>query len=88
MRKITLAAALMLALGLTSQMAFAEESCEGSGTQLTKEQVEAKLKAAGYVEIKEIQLHSGCYEAKGLDKDGKRFELEINSYTGKIAQAE
>jgi hypothetical protein len=88
MRKITLAAALTIILGLSSQMAFAEESCEGSGPQLTKEQIEAKLKAAGYVEIKEIELHSGCYEAKGLDKDGKRFELEINSYSGEIAQAE
>jgi hypothetical protein len=88
MRKITLAAALALLLGLTSQAAFAEESCEGSGAQLTKEQVEAKLKDAGYVQIKEIELHSGCYEAKGLDKNGNRFELEINAYTGKIEQAE
>jgi hypothetical protein len=88
MRKITLAAVLALILGITTQAAFAEESCEGSGNQLTKEQVEAKLKEAGYVQIKEIELHSGCYEAKGYDKDGKRFELEINSYTGEIAQAE
>jgi hypothetical protein len=88
MRKITLAAALALLLGLTSQVAFAEESCEGSGAQLTKGQVEAKLKDAGYVQIKEIELHSGCYEAKGLDKNGNRFELEINAYTGKIEQAE
>jgi hypothetical protein len=87
MRKIILLAAAGL-IALTSPKAFAEESCSGSGTPLTKAAIEAKLKAEGYVKIKELVEHDGCYEAKGYDKDGKRFEVEVNGYTGAIAKSE
>ena len=72
----------------SGQGAFAEESCSGTGTPMTKAAIETQLKAQGYTKIKEIKSHAGCYEAKGLDQNGKRFELEINSYTGKISNQE
>jgi hypothetical protein len=88
MRKTMLAAAALSILAFTAQGAFAEESCSGTGTPMTKAAVESQLKAQGYTKIKEIKSHSGCYEAKGIDRNGKRFELEINSYTGKISNQE
>ena len=88
MRKTLLAAAAVSILAFGGHAAFAEETCTGSGTQLTKTQVEAQLVAQGYTQIREIKTHGGCYEAKGLDSKGQRFELEINSFTGKIANKE
>jgi hypothetical protein len=88
MRKTMLTMAAFSILAFAAQAALAEESCSGSGTPMTKGAVETQLKAQGYTKIKEIKSHGGCYEAKGLDQNGKRFELEINSYTGKINNQE
>ena len=87
MRRLTIATAAACAVALLSQAAFAEESCSGSGTPLTASAIEAKLKAEGYTQIRDIRSH-GCYEAKGLDSTGKRFELEVNAYTGEINNKE
>jgi len=88
MRKLTIAAAAACAVAILSQAAFAEESCSGSGTPLTASAIEAKLKAQGFTQIRDIRSHGGCYEAKGLDSTGKRFELEVNAYTGEINNKE
>jgi hypothetical protein len=86
-RTIAIAAALSV-LAFSAGLARAEESCESSGKVMPKSQIEAMLKKQGYTKIREIREHSGCYEAKGFDKNGKRFELEINASTGKISKAE
>jgi hypothetical protein len=88
MRKLFMAAAAVSVLAFGAQGAFAEESCSGTGTPLTKTEVKAQLVAQGYTQIRELKTHGGCYEAKGLDAKGQRFELEINSFTGKIANKE
>jgi hypothetical protein len=88
MRNATIAAAAACLLVLLSPAAFAEESCGGSGTPMTTAAVAAKLKSEGYTQIREIRSHGGCYEAKGLDSAGKRFELEVNAYTGAINNKE
>jgi hypothetical protein len=88
MRRTLLAAAAVSILAFGGQAAFAEETCTGSGTQFTKSEVEAQLAAQGYTQIREIKTHGGCYEAKGLDQKGQRFELEVNSFTGKISNKE
>ena len=88
MRRLTIAAAAACAAVLLSQAAFAEESCSGSGTPLSASAIEAKLKSEGYTEIRDIRAHGGCYEAKGMDSTGKRFELEVNAYTGEINNKE
>ena len=84
-RIVILAAACSFAL---ASSAFAEESCSGSGKPLPKSQIEKNLAAKGFVKIRGLDLHNGCYEAKGFDKSGKRFELEINSHTGAIVTKE
>ena len=88
MRKVTIAVATACVFAVMSQAAFAEESCSGSGTPLTVAAVKAKLTSEGYTQIKEIRTHGGCYEAKGLDSAGKRFEIEVNAYTGEINNKE
>ena len=88
MRKVTIAVATACVFSVMSQAAFAEESCSGSGTPLTVAAVKAKLTSEGYTQIKEIRTHGGCYEAKGLDSAGKRFEIEVNAYTGEINNKE
>ena len=88
MRKVTIAVATACVFAVMSQAAFAEESCSGSGTPLTVAAVKAKLTSEGYTQIKEIRSHGGCYEAKGLDSAGKRFEIEVNAYTGEINNKE
>jgi len=88
MRRTLLAATAVSILAFGVHAASAEESCAGSGTPMTKNQVEAQLVAQGYTKIREIKSHGGCYEAKGLDQKGQRFELEINSFTGKISNKE
>jgi hypothetical protein len=88
MRKTMLAIAAFSILAFAAQASLAEESCSGSGTPMSKSAIESQLKAQGYTQIREIKSHGGCYEAKGLDQNGKRFELEINSFTGKINNQE
>jgi hypothetical protein len=46
------------------------------------------LQDRGYVQIRSLSTHNGCYEAKGIDNKGRRFELELNGATGAIANAE
>ncbi len=81
---ITAAAAAILFTG----PALAEESCKSSGKPLPKSEIEKKLTDQGYVKIRGLEFHDGCYEAKGFDKAGKRFELEIDAGTGKVVTRE
>jgi hypothetical protein len=87
-QRLTLIAATLSLLAGAAGPVFAEEACSGSGAPLSRSAIEAQLKTQGYTQIKEIRSHNGCYEAKGFDQTGKRFELEINSFTGAISQAE
>jgi len=68
--------------------ASAEESCKNTGPTLSKNDIEKKLTEQGYVKIRGLELHNGCYEAKGFDKSGKRFELEIDASTGTVVTRE
>jgi hypothetical protein len=86
MTRLVLSAAA--ALFLLSSAAYAEESCKSAGAPLTKAEVEKKLNEQGYVQVRGLELHDGCYEAKGIDKDGKRFELEIDAHTGEVVAKE
>ena len=88
MRKAIIHGATIATISLSIGTAVAEESCEVSGKPLPKATIETMLKKAGYTDIREIREHNGCYEAKGLDKTGKRFEVEIDSASGKISKAE
>ena len=88
MRRVAVAAAIAALIFAFASTSSAEESCGGSGKILPKARIEKNLVAHGYVKIRGLELHDGCYEAKGFDKSGKRFELEINARTGAIAKKE
>jgi hypothetical protein len=81
---------LLAAFGcvLAAPASFAEESCKVSGPIMTKEAMTKSLQDRGYAQIRSLSTHNGCYEAKGIDSKGKRFELELNGATGEIANAE
>ncbi len=68
--------------------ARAEESCNVTGNVMARADMEKSLHERGYTDIRGLSTHNGCYEAKGIDKNGKRFELEVNGQTGEIVNAE
>ncbi len=84
------ALALIICLGfaITTTNAFAEESCSSTGKAMSRAAMEQSLRQRGYAEIRSLSLHNGCYEAKGFDSKGKRFELELDASTGAIHNEE
>ena len=80
----------LAALGclMAAPAAFAEESCAVSGPVMSKEAIAKSLQDRGFVQIRSLSMHNGCYEAKGIDSKGRRFELELNGGTGAIVNAE
>ncbi len=82
------ALALLAGLGLLAAPAMAEESCVNNGPAMTKEAMTKSLQDRGYTTIRSLSTHNGCYEAKGIDSKGKRFELEVNASDGAIVNAE
>lgn len=73
---------------LAAAPAMAEESCTNTGPMMTKEAITKSLHDRGYTQIRSLHTHDGCYEAKGIDSKGHRFELELNGSDGKIVNAE
>ena len=51
---------------------------------LTDEDIRDRLTAVGYMQVRSLAHEDGCIEAKGLDKDGKRFEIYVRPTTGEI----
>ena len=82
-----LALALAYIVIVTSP-ALAEESCGGTGQPMSRAAIEQNLQQHGYTTIRSLSLHNGCYEAKGFDAKGHRFELELDASTGSIHNAE
>ncbi len=81
--------AAALALGAGVHPAAAEESCpSAAGSMMSRAAMTKLLQDRGYTQIRSLSTHNGCYEAKGLDNAGKRFELELNGQTGAIVNAE
>lgn len=87
-RTVLLATALAVTSGLAAPAAFAEQSCQVSGGMMSKAAMQKSLIDRGYTQIRSLRTHNGCYEAAGLDKNGKRFELEVNGATGVVQNVE
>ena len=90
MRFFTPLAAAALFACASAAGAAAEESCPVSAgaAMMPKAAIAKSLQDRGYTQIRGLATHNGCYEAKGLDKSGKRFELELNGQSGAIVNAE
>jgi hypothetical protein len=80
--------ALAALLALAAVPAMAEESCTSSGPAMTKEAMTKSLQDRGYTQIRSLTTHNGCFEAKGIDSKGHRFELEVNASNGQVVNAE
>ena len=77
-----------LGLVFVTSSALAEESCSSTGQPMSRTAMEQSLHQRGYTQIRGLSLHNGCYEAKGFDSKGKRFELELDAATGAIHNVE
>ena len=55
----------------------------GADSQLTKDQVKAKLEAAGYKEVSDIRRAYDHYDAVAR-KEGKRVAVDVDPQTGAI----
>ena len=75
-----LAAALALPLGF----AAASSELDGASVGKTSDEITASLTAQGY-EVRKIKPEDGMLEAYVL-KDGKRFELYVDTATGKVTK--
>lgn len=56
----------------------------GKPAALPEDRIRGKLAEAGYTQVRSLGREDGCVEAKGLDKDGKRFEVYVHPATGEI----
>ncbi len=83
---ILLAAFGFSAIGNTS---YAEESCNiAASNMMSRDAITKSLHDRGFTQIRGLSTHNGCYEAKGIDSKGARFELELNGATGAIVAQE
>ena len=51
---------------------------------LTKADVEAKLTAAGYLKVHDMEFRNGVWEAEAENDSGQDFELRVDAATGEI----
>lgn len=77
-----------LGIVIVTSSASADESCGSAGQPMSRTAMEQSLHQRGYIQIRGLSLHNGCYEAKGFDSKGRRFELEVDAATGAIHNAE
>jgi hypothetical protein len=84
-RLLVLTAIAFLAAAFAAQ---AEESCNVTGQIMSRDAITKSLQDRGYTQIRGLSTHNGCYEAKGIDSKGQRFELEVNGSTGAIVNQE
>ncbi len=82
MRMITAAATLVL-LAMPS---FAEELCKDVTERKSVDEARAAAVKAGYADITKMDEEDGCFEAKGLNADGSKFEVYIHPTTLEIVK--
>ena len=67
--------------------ALAEEAiCTDVGTMKTVDEAKAVVVAAGYADITKMDEEGGCYEAKGMNADGSKFEVYVHPTTLEIVK--
>ena len=72
---------------LFASPAFAEEAiCTDVGAMKTVEEAKGVAIAAGFPDITKMDEEGGCYEAKGLNANGSKFEVYIHPTTLEIVK--
>jgi hypothetical protein len=84
MKKSFTIAAIVLAAGITP--VFAEELCKDVTARKTVDEAKEAAVKAGYKDITKMDEEDGCYEAKGLNSDGTKFEVYIHPTTLEIVK--
>lgn len=69
-----------------SAPAFAEDLCLDVTDRKPVEDAKAVAVKAGFVDITKMDEEDGCYEAKGLNADGSKFEVYIHPTTLEIVK--
>jgi hypothetical protein len=75
---------LAVALALPLSLAAASADLDGASVGKTAEEITASLIAQGY-EVRKVEPEDGMLEAYAL-KDGKRYEVYVDTTTGKVAK--
>jgi hypothetical protein len=79
--------AAVAAVFLFAGPAFAEDGiCTDVGEKKPVEDAKAVAVKAGYADIAKMDEEGGCYEAKGLNADGSKFEVYIHPTTLEIVK--
>lgn len=60
----------------------------GPNTLLTAQDVVARLAAAGYRDVRDLDLDDAVWEADALSAAGQRVELRINAHSGRVISEE
>ena len=82
-------AAAALAATLTGAAAHAQQAAATAAqTALNIGQIHDKLQAAGYTDIRELELEKrGFYEVKARDAQGQPVKLHVSAATGEVARS-
>lgn len=86
MRQAVLAAAA--AMVFAASAASAQDLCvvkEGE-KQMTADEAKEKMVAAGYTDIRNVEMEHGCLEGKGFTADQKRLEVYVHPVSGEIVE--
>lgn len=82
-----LATAGPAAMAQPAAPAAAPATPTAAGPALNIRQIHDRLEAAGYREIREIELSGNRYEVKARNAQGERVKLEMNATTGAVERS-
>jgi len=78
------AAAALPALASSSKAACGNVA---SDSWMSVQEITAKVEALGY-DVRKVERDDGCYEVKGVNDSGKRFEIYLHPSTGEVVKLE
>jgi hypothetical protein len=85
--KTKLALAAIFALAIPAGVAMAEDNiCLNVGEKKPVEEAKAKAIQVGFADVTKMDEEGGCYEAKGLNANGSKFEVYIHPTTLEIVK--
>lgn len=74
MRKLIILSVGLIAAGMAS----------AQSTSMTQAQAQDKLTAAGYEEVRELELDDGFWEAEARSADGRWADVRVHPASGKV----
>jgi hypothetical protein len=85
--KSGICAGIILGVVALSGSAFAEDAiCTDVGEKKPIEEAKAAAVKVGFADVTKMDEEGGCYEAKGLNGNGSKFEVYIHPTTLQIVK--